>query len=93
MRKFTMDSQPGSFEFFLVENAEYVHRIRKDMHDALKGSYIPVKSMYTTEETDRYIKFHQCSVRDKEIQNLRYQIETLENVREVQSRLIDKLSK
>jgi len=93
MSKFTMDSQPGSFEYFLVENAEYVHRIRKDMHDALKGSYIPVKSMYTTEETDRYIEFQQCTSRDREVQLLRNQIEALENVREVQSRLIKKLSK
>ena len=63
------------------------------MHAMLKGSYIPVREEYTTKDTDRYINFQQSFSRDAEVKALRSQLEALENVREVQSRIIKKLSR
>jgi hypothetical protein len=87
---FTMDEATNEFTDFLEANKPFVHIILSDLFTAVKGKYTKQGDVWTKNDTEKYIECTKRTQKSPEVQELLERIDTLENIREVQSRIIRK---
>lgn len=90
---FTMDESTNEFTEFLEVNRTFVHIILSDLFTAVKGKYTKQGDTWTKSDTERYIDCTKRTQKSPEVQLLLEKIDTLENIREIQSRIIDNYKK
>tara|TARA_R100000773_G_C4123795_1_gene57976 strand:- start:14 stop:283 length:270 start_codon:yes stop_codon:yes gene_type:complete len=88
-----MDESTNEFVEFLETNRPFVHIILGHLFNAVQGKYTKMDDEWTKEDTQKYIDMVKRTQKSPEVIELLERIDTLENIREIQSRIIDNYRK
>jgi len=90
---FTMDEATNEFVDFLEANKPLIHVTLGQLFTAVKGKYTKQGDEWTMDDTDKFIEANKRTQKSPEVQALLERIDTLENIREIQSRIIENYKK